>query len=369
MNVVVTGSRGFIGKNLLVRLQQFDDVTITEIDVGHTEKELLSALNNADIVYHLAGINRPRNKEEFETGNVGFTRHVCDLLTAQNRPIPILFTSSIQVTRDNPYGASKKHAESIIVDYAQATGSSAYIYRLPNVFGKWCRPNYNSVVATFCYNIARDLAITISDRTNQLSLVFIDDVVEAFVSHLQSPRGNGAQYPQVNPIYQTSLGELADSLMFFHQSRTSLQVSDFSNPLTKKLYATYLSYLPASEFSYDLQQRCDPRGCLAEFAKSPSFGQIFVSRTKPGVTRGNHYHHLKTEKFLVLEGEAIIRFRHILSNEVIEYPVKGADFRVLDIPPGYTHSIENVGTRELVTLFWASEIFDEEHPDTTFLTV
>ena len=369
MNVVITGSQGFIGKNLTVHLQQIEGVAISGIDLGHTDNELRSALASADFVFHLAGINRPKNEQEFTTGNVDFTQQVCDLLTAQNRPIPIVLSSSIQATRANPYGMSKKSAEVIVADYGQATGSSAYIYRLPNVFGKWCRPNYNSVVATFCHNIANELPITISDRANQLTLVYIDDVVEAFAAHLNQPKDNGTQHPEVATTHQTTLGELADLLTLFRQSRRSLHIADLGNPLIKKLYATYLSYLATDDFAYDLHQRCDPRGCLAEFVKSEPFGQIFVSRTVPGITRGNHYHHLKTEKFLVLEGDAIVRFRHILDENVIEYPVKGSDFRVVDIPPGYTHSIENVGSGELVTLFWASEIFNPEHPDTTYLTV
>lgn len=369
MNIVITGSNGFIGKNLTVALQQLKNISLIGIDIGHTVEELADALSQADFVYHLAGINRPQKEEEFTTGNVNLTQQVCDILAIQNRPIPIVLSSSIQADHNNPYGVSKKSAEAIITQYGQQTGSSAYLYRLPNVFGKWCRPNYNSVVATFCNNIARELPITVSSRGNGLTLIYIDDVIEAFISHLTDAANLGLQQSSVATTHDTTLGELVDLLTRFRQSRSDLRIADFANPLVKKLYATYLSYLPTDTFAYDLFQHTDPRGSLAEFVKAEPFGQIFVSRTVPGITRGNHYHHLKTEKFLVLEGDAVIRFRHILSDEIVEYSVRGSDYRVVDIPPGYTHSIENVGSSELVTLFWASEIFNPDRPDTTYLTV
>ena len=284
------------------------------------------------------------------------------------------------------------------MDYARETGARAIIYRLTNVFGKWSRPNYNTVVATFCYNIAHDLPITISDPNRVVRLIHIDDVVRAFVSELQKDRGPEGQkgsgpegrvlWRTVEPEYPVTLGRLAELIRSFRAMRQTLLTPDFSDPFVKKLYGMYLTYLDEDDFAYDLTQRCDERGCLAEFMKSPHFGQIFVSRTKPGVTRGNHFHHTKAEKFLVLEGEAVIRFRKIQSDrgqrsepqrsevrtaevrgqmpEVIEYRVSGKDFRVLDIPPGYTHNIENVGDTDVITLFWASEIFDPEAPDTYY---
>lgn len=367
MNILVTGSNGFIGKNLIVWLERRPDVRVLGFDQEHSLQELDERLAMADLVYHLAGVNRPQSVEEFRTGNVDLTAHICDRLLLGGRPVSIVLSSSIQAELDNPYGVSKRQAEEVVERYAKQNNARVLIYRLHNVFGKWCRPNYNSVVATFCHNIARDLPITISDPARELELVHVDDVVQAFVGEIDTQKAEASvTYRQVSSSYRVSLAQLAALIQAFRQSRRTLQVPNFADEFTRKLYGTYLSYLAEDDFAYSLEKRCDPRGCLAEFVKSEPFGQIFVSRTKPGVTRGNHYHHTKTEKFLVLEGEAVIRFRHLQNNEVIEYPVRGEDFQVLDIPTGYTHSIENVGEGELVTLFWASEIFDTERPDTVY---
>ena len=369
MNIVVTGASGFIGRNLVAHLVREEEVQVTEFDLQNTERELQEGLTRADLVFHLAGVNRPESVVEFVVGNVDFTAHVCELLTQIGRPVPMVLTSSIQAEQDNPYGRSKLQAEETLKRYVQENHAAGIIYRLKNVFGKWCRPNYNSVVATFCHNIARDLPITISDPDYELKLVYIDDVIEYFVKETQGQEPSGVYYREVIPTFKITLGRLAELLYSFREMRQSLSLPDFSDPFVRKLYGTYLSYLNVEDFAYNLQQRCDPRGCLAEFVKSSSFGQIFVSTTKPGVTRGNHYHHTKTEKFLVLQGDALIRFRHIESGEILEYLVKGEELRVVDIPPGYTHSIENVGKNELVTLFWASEVFDPGTPDTFPLSV
>jgi UDP-2-acetamido-2,6-beta-L-arabino-hexul-4-ose reductase len=281
----------------------------------------------------------------------------------------------MQAELDNPYGVSKRQAEAVVVRYAEVSGARCTIFRLQNVFGKWCRPNYNSVAATFCHNIAHDLPITISDPARELELVHVDDVVEAFMAEVRSQesgvrtpigRESGVSYREVAPGYGVTLGRLAELIRSFRASRQTLRVPDFSDAFTRKLYGVFLSYLAPDDFAYDLTRHTDPRGALAEFVKSEPFGQLFVSRTKPGIARGNHYHHTKTEKFLVVEGEAIIRFRHIRGEDVIEYRVRGEDFRVVDIPTGYTHSIENIGAGELVTLFWSSEIFDPAQPDTIY---
>lgn len=364
MNVLVTGSQGFVGSNLVAWLRRVPDCRVFEFDKGNTEQELVQALTKADYIVHLAGVNRPQTEDEFRSGNVDLTAQICSHLVLLGRSVPILLSSSIQAELDNPYGVSKRRAEEVVANYAQHSGARVVIFRLTNVFGKWCRPNYNSVVATFCYNIARNLPITISDPSRELDIIHVDDVMRAVLDELVVGEPKGVHYPNVGPSHRVSLGRLADLLYSFRSSRQTLAAPDFSDPLFQKLYATFLTYLEPDDFAYDLIKRTDLRGSLAEFIKSPPLGQIFVSRTKPGITRGNHYHHLKTEKFLVLEGQAIIRFRHIQSDEVLEYPVDGEEYRVVDIPPGYTHSIENVGPATLVTLFWASEIFDLERPDT-----
>ena len=369
MHIVITGAKGFIGKNLAAALNPRPDVTVREFDQDNSPQDLADMLAAADWVFHLAGVNRPRDEAEFQIGNVDFTTMVCDQLLRLGRPTPIVLASSIQALLDNPYGASKRQAEEVVRQYAERSGAPAIIYRLKNVFGKWCRPNYNSVVATFCHNIAHDLPLTISDPSKLLELIYVDDVVAQFVQELAAGSAAGVTYREVTPVYQVTLGRLAELIHSFRQMRQTLVVPDQSDELTHRLYGTYLAYLEPDDFAYALDKKCDPRGCLAEFVKAASFGQLFVSRTLPGVTRGNHYHHTKTEKFMVVEGEAVIRFRHLLGGETIEYRVRGEEFRVVDIPPGYTHSIENVGQGELITLFWASEVFDPSRPDTQALPV
>jgi UDP-2-acetamido-2,6-beta-L-arabino-hexul-4-ose reductase len=379
MNVLVTGSNGFIGMNLVAWLTRLPDMLVLGYDQENTHAELRALLGQADIIFHLAGVNRPQTEAEFTTSNVVLTRLICQELSASGRPVPLVLASSIQATLDNPYGISKRQAEEAVTRYAETSNARVAIYRLKNVFGKWCRPNYNSVVATFCYNLTHDLPITISDPNRELELVHVDDVVRTLCSQIEDQRAE-IRYQDVVPSYRVTLGRLADLIRSFREMRRSLLVPDLADEFTRKLYGTYLSYLESDNFAYDLLQRCDARGCLAEFVKAAGFGQIFISRTLPGITRGNHYHHAKSEKFLVLEGEAVIRFRSIRPQkgdqssgvrgsqpDVIEYRVSGRDFRVVDIPPGYAHSIENVGQTELVTLFWASEVFDAARPDTNLM--
>jgi len=370
MVFLVTGSGDFVGKHMVEALRRQPDSQVIGIDIGCKPEELEDGLARADVIFHLAGIHRPQNVEEFKTGNAEFTIRICDRLKTMSRHPLLVFSSSTQAALDNPYGVSKREAEEALRCFAKTAGASVAIFRLKNEFGKWCRPNYNSVVATFCHNISRDLPITISDPDRELELVYIDDVVSGFLSVLDQPPAPGAcAHREISNFYKITLGELAAKIRSFHESRKTLVLADFADELTHRLYATYLSYLDASDFAYPLDKKTDPRGCLAEFIKSPAIGQIFVSRTNPGITRGNHYHHTKTEKFMVVEGDAIIRFRHIDSQEVIEYPISGHEFKVVDIPPGYTHSIENVGSTEMIVLFWASEIFNPEKPDTYFLAV
>ena len=367
MNVLVTGARGFIGRNLTVHVQAHKGSVVTPFDIDNSADDLRAGLETADIVYHLAGVNRPELAEEFEIGNAGLTREICGILRELHRAPVIVMSSSIQAGLENPYGVSKQHAEDALREFADHSGAQVRIYRLKNVFGKWCRPNYNSVVATFCHNIANDLPIQISDPSRELELAYVDDVVNAFLAELPiHAESNGHRDI---PFSRLTLGDLAGRIQSFHDMRTNLLTPDFGVRFNQQLYATYLSYLPDEERRHQLEIKSDHRGGLAEFIKSNNFGQIFISRTRPGITRGNHYHHTKTEKFFVVGGEGIIRMRQIESPEVLEYKVRGEAFQVIDIPPGYTHSIENIGAEDMVTLFWASEIFDPDSPDTYFLPV
>ena len=369
--VLVTGSRGFIGKNLLAYLAEMSEVRVLAAHWDDSEEEWQSLVAQADKIVHLAGVNRPEDPEEFEQGNVGLTKKICTFAAEANHRPHIIMSSSIQARLDNAYGASKKRAEEELKKYSAEAYAKVSIIRLKNVFGKWCRPNYNSVVATFCHNIACDKPIEIRDPTFELELVHVDDVVATILEELKSTdlkeqiveRGNEM------PSAQITLGELAERIQEFRDMGSSLLIPDLSDPFVQQLYSTFLSYVDPSKWEYGLQKREDNRGSLAEFVKSDGFGQIFVSRTKPGITRGNHYHHVKTEKFLVLSGQGLIRLRHISDTKVIEYLVRGDEYRVVDIPPGYTHSIENVGDSEMVTLFWANEIFDPNQPDTYFQNV
>jgi UDP-2-acetamido-2,6-beta-L-arabino-hexul-4-ose reductase len=373
MKAVVTGAKGFIGKNLVVALRRVR-VDVAEIDIDSPPDALLAAVRGAAVVFHLAGANRPEHESEFFTGNVGSLDTlfaVLDGLPAAGwppaRPL-IVLSSSTQANHENPYGRSKLAAEQALEAYASRAGTPAVIYRLPGVFGKWCRPNYNSVVGTFCHNIARDQPLTISDPARVVELVHIDDVVAQFMTHLEG-QPVGVARSEVHPVFTVSLGELADRIRGFRAMRDTLLVADASDPFTRRLLGTYTSYLPPGDLAYSLEQRTDARGTLAELLKSPHFGQMFVSRTNPGFTRGNHYHDMKVEKFCVLDGEAVIRFRPILGDEVTEHRVSGTDFKVVDIPPGMTHSIENVGTTEMIVLFWASEILDPQRPDAHYAEV
>lgn len=367
-NVVVTGSGGFIGKNLVQALLRERDVAVRTFDVSDADSSLASALLEADVVYHLAGVNRPENEEEFFTGNSGLTSRIVETLNnGKKRPLVVL-ASSIQAELDNAYGQSKLMAEKALEGFA-ADGGRSVVFRLPNVFGKWSRPNYNSVVATFCHNIARNLPIQVSDPARVMDLVYVDDVVKAFLALLDGANPVGFSRSEVQPVFHITLGKLVEELRSFESIRTGLQLPDLDNALRRNLFATYTSFLPGNGLNYFLEKRTDDRGSLAELLKSPHFGQIFVSRTRPGVTRGNHWHDTKVEKFCVIEGEAIIRFRDVNSDKPIEYPVRGDEFQVLDIPPGYTHSIENIGKGEMVVLFWSSEPFDRSRPDTHAQTV
>lgn len=369
-SVLVTGAKGFIGRNLVAHLVRMEDVQVFRHDLDNDEVQLREWLGKADVVFHLAGVNRPRSVDEYQAGNADFTMQICDALRELKRTPKIVMSSSIQAELDNPYGISKRKAEEILTNFAQDTGAAVAIYRLKNVFGKWCRPDYNSVVATFCYNIAHDLPVSISDPAREVELIHVDDVVEAFLGELRNPAGTKECFAaDTIPSTRITLGDLAGRIQAYHDMKTSLTVPDFSERFNRCLYTTYLSYVEPDGHESGLDIKSDARGNLVEFIKSRHFGQIFVSRTHPGITRGNHYHHAKTEKFFVIDGEGLIRMRHIEGGDVVEYRVRGEDYRVVDIPPGYAHSITNVGQREMITLFWASEVFDADKPDTYFLEV
>jgi UDP-2-acetamido-2,6-beta-L-arabino-hexul-4-ose reductase len=364
--IAITGARGFLGRNLAAHLRERKQDELFLLDRASTPQQWTDTLDRAEIVFHLAGINRPRDVAEFETGNAAVTAQLCNRLRSLGRAPKIVFSSSIQAESDNPYGVSKARAEAELHRFAADTGAAVAIYRLNNLYGKWCRPNYNAVTATFCHNIACGLPIAISDPAREIELSYVDDVVKAFLAELSVL--HGAVLSEI-PSRRISLGDLAARIQAFHDLSTGLVLPDMSDDFNRALYATYLSYVPAEERMQARQSKSDPRGSLAELLKQPSFGQIFVSRTLPGITRGNHYHHTKTEMFVVLQGDGLIRMRPIEGGPVQEYRVAGDAYQVVHIPPGYTHSITNVGQGEMVTLFWASEIFDPSCPDTCFLPV
>lgn len=366
MKILVTGAKGFIGKNLIAELRnrKYNEVFeySRESDATHFDKYC----KNADFVFHLAGVNRPKEESEFMEGNLDLTSYLLETLKKHGNTCPVMVSSSIQSELDNPYGKSKKAVENLIIEYSKITESKVIIYRLPNVFGKWCRPNYNSAVATFCYNIAHNLPIQVDDPKVVMNLVYIDDVVNELIGLLEEDEEKLESYRSVPAVYNKTLGEIVALLYSFKKSREEKSVPNMSNPLVKKLYSTYLSYLPKYNFRYDLEMNIDERGSFTEFIRTPDRGQFSVNISKPGITKGNHWHHTKNEKFLVVNGKGIIRFREINSKEVIEYFVSGEKMQVIDIPVGYTHNIENIGDVEMVTLMWVNEPYDEKKPDTYY---
>lgn len=371
--VLVTGANGFIGRNLLTVLKWLENVEVIRFDSENTIEELHDMVSKADFVFHLAGVNRPQDPIEFTQGNFGFTSTLLESLKKHNNKVPVLITSSIQATLDNPYGQSKKAAEDLLFEYAKDTGAKVFVYRLPNVFGKWCRPNYNSAVATFCHTIANDLPTTINDSNVTMNLVYIDDVVNELITQFTTSEVADAplcnEYYTVQPVHTIKLGKIADLLYSFKASRENCSIPDMSDEFTKKLYSTYLSYLPNDGFSYPLKINLDNRGSFTEFIRTPDRGQVSVNISKPGIIKGNHWHHTKCEKFLVVRGRGVIRFRKVVSEDVIEYFVNGDKLEVVDIPTGYTHHIENIGDTEMVTIMWANEPFNPDKPDTIFLEV
>ncbi len=368
MKVLVTGAKGFIGKNLIARLNAKEDIEVYEYDID-TAPSLLSAYcKDCDFVFNLAGINRPEHEEEFMEGNFGFASTLVDTLKREGNKCPIMNSSSIQALLENPYGVSKKAGEDMMFRYGEDNGVDVFIYRFPNVFGKWCRPNYNSAVATFCHNIANDLPIKVNDRSTLMHLVYIDDVVDELLQALDMhPHVNTDGYCYVPTVYEATLGEIVNLLYSFKESRLNKVIPDMTEgSFEKKLYATYLSYLPRDKFSYPLDMHIDERGSFTELFKSVDRGQVSVNISKPGIAKGNHWHNTKNEKFVVVSGKALIRFRKHGESEITEYHVSGDKLEVVDIPTGYTHSIINEGDTDLVTIMWSNECFNPGRPDTTY---
>jgi len=363
MKILVTGADGFIGKNLCYWIKQaHPDYIVFRYDTGLCNS-LAELCRQADFVFHLAGVNRTADNKDFEIGNKELTKEILQYCLDGKQP-PVLISSSVQAALCNPYGESKKAAEDAVFEYGNISGSQVYVYRLPGVFGKWCRPNYNSVVATFCYNIANDLPIEIHDPSTQLNLAYIDDVCNSFTKTINGNIIKDGDFCVVEPVHHITLSDLADTMRSFRYSRDNLMIHDMSDPLTRKLHSTYLSYLP--DFSYKLNEKIDERGVFSEFIKNPIAGQVSINVTKPGYTKGNHWHHTKTEKFLTVSGQGVVRFRKLGETKVHEYHVNGDVLQVVDIPPGYTHSLTNTGACDLVTVMWVDELFNPNIPDTYY---
>lgn len=365
--ILVTGANGFIGKNLILRLKELERVSISTFVRGDDATLLPKLVSDVDAVVHLAGENRPKDDAAFAQVNSGLTTELSNAIwktfRSVGRHVPLVLASSIQADRDNPYGRSKLAAEAAVEALANATGNPCVIFRLPGVFGKWCKPQYNSVVATFCHNIARDLPIEINNPAASLRLVYVDDVVTALLTALEAP-APGYVRANVEPEYTATVGELANQIRAFGDCRSTLLTERVGTGFVRALYATYVSYLPNEKFSYQVTQHADPRGVFVEMLKTPDCGQFSYFTAHPGITRGGHYHHTKTEKFLVIKGEALFRFRHLFTNELVELRTSGGTPQVVDTIPGWTHDITNVGYDEMVVMLWANENFDRDKPDT-----
>ncbi len=362
MNVLITGSNGFIGKNLKISLEKLKRFNIIDFNREHSEEDLLIAVKKAEIIVHLAGENRPENNEAFEETNHMLTKKICKFCSEKDTKTHIIFSSSIQAGNDSQYGKSKLAAEEELLKLKNNSSNFVNIFRFPGVFGKWCKPNYNSVVATFCNNVANNLPIEIKDKSNKLNLVYIDDLVDQILEVINSPLDE--VFVDTKSVHQKTLGEVAEIINSFKKNRTKLYVANMEDSFIKALYATYVTYLPKENFSYDLISHEDERGVFVEFLKSKLFGQVSFLTSNPGVTRGEHFHHTKLEKFLVIKGKARFRFRSLDNNEKFEIFTDNEKLQVVESIPGWAHDITNVGENEMIVLLWANEIFDEKRPDT-----
>ncbi|MYZ53003.1 UDP-2-acetamido-2,6-beta-L-arabino-hexul-4-ose reductase [Malikia spinosa] len=370
MKVLITGANGFVGKNLQLHLAERQDVEVVCFTREHSVAQLPALLQGVDFVFHLAGINRPQDPAEFVTGNADLTQALCEavaeMATASGKKVPVVYTSSTQAARDNPYGQSKRAAEDALFALQRDHGVPVHVFRLPNVFGKWCKPNYNSAVATFCHNIARDLPIQINDPASPVTLVYVDDVIERFVQLMDSADAavDAEGFATVTPQYSSTVGELAGLIQTFKDSRQTLMTERVGTGLVRALYATYVSYLPVEAFTYTVPMYGDPRGVFAEMLKTPDCGQFSYFTAHPGITRGGHYHHSKTEKFLVIKGQARFKFRHMQTGESHELVTSGTKAEIVETVPGWTHDITNIGSDEMIVMLWANEVFDRQRPDT-----
>ncbi|MPY24858.1 UDP-2-acetamido-2,6-beta-L-arabino-hexul-4-ose reductase [Shewanella sp. YLB-07] len=363
MNIVVTGANGFIGKNLLVTLSEIGFTSITTITLEDTKDDILAKVESADFIYHLAGINRPKHEDEFKSGNADLTALIVNHLIKLDKKTPLVLTSSIQAELDNPYGVSKAVAENILNSYRDVTGATIYIYRLPNVFGKWCKPNYNSAIATFCYNTINNLPITINNAEAELRLVYIDDVCKQFVRLLDDSIVD-TNNCEISPVYKTTVGDVAELLSQFRESRSNLVTEKVGTDFVRALYSTYLSYLDPEQFAYSVTRHSDERGTFVEMLKTKDSGQFSFFTAHPGITRGGHYHHSKTEKFLVIKGKALFKFQNIITDERYELAINGEESKIVETAPGWSHDVTNIGDDELIVMLWANEIFDRNNPDT-----
>ena len=364
--VLVTGSEGFVGRNLCATLRYKEKFRLLTFDLIDSVDSLANKVEEANVIIHLAGVNRPIDDNEFETGNIGLTERIVNQLIIMNKKCTIIMASTTQAILENPYGRSKRAAENLLFEYQKQSGADVYIYRLPNLFGKWSKPNYNSVVATFCHNIARGLPIQVDNPNAPLKLVHIDDLIDELLRAVAGQPNKEGDYYSVPVIHKTTVGELADLLQTFKAGRSDLTVPNLQSSFVRKLYSTYLSNLPEDEFGYSLNMIKDLRGSFTEFIKTPDRGQISVNISHPGITKGNHWHHTKHEKFLVVSGRDLIRFRKLGTKVVISREVSGEYLEVIDIPPGYTHNITNIGAADLVTIIWVNKAHDPSFPDTWF---
>ena len=370
MKVLITGANGFVGKNLQLHLAERKDVQVVCFTRDDDVAQLPALLQGVDFVFHLAGVNRPQDPQEFVSGNVDLTQALCHAVgavaDATGKPAPIIYTSSAQAGRDNPYGQSKRGAEEALQAAARSHRVPVHIFRLPNVLGKWCKPNYNSVVATFCHNIARGLPIQVNDPAAPVTLVYVDDVIERFVQLMDGADAavDADGFATVAPQYTTTVGELARQIQAFKNSRATLMTERVGTGLVRALYATYVSYLPVESFAYTVPQHVDQRGVFVEILTTPDCGQFSYFTAHPGITRGGHYHHSKTEKFLVITGQARFKFRHMQTGQCHELVTTGEKAEVVETVPGWTHDITNIGSDEMVVMLWANEVFHRTHPDT-----